>query len=339
MRLASSDRIDSMLYSSFYDIKREPFSLSPDPSFLYLTPTHREALAQMRYCIEARRGFAVLTGEVGTGKTTLLRALLDSIGSTVVTAYVLNPPQTRGELYAFLASELGLSLNGSETWLLRIHRFLLKQRRAAKTVVALFDEAQNIPIEVLEEIRLLTNLETADSKLLQVILAGQPELDRLIDSDGLRALRQRIALRHSLLPVKREEIAQYISSRLSNAGAGRMPFDREACYAVHTYSKGIPRLINSICEGSLIAGFVADQATIDARMVAEVARDARIIPASEARQTSRRKIAVTGAATALIAMSIVYATVPSASAVVRSYFFLFWHAGSNLLGALEKFVS
>lgn len=314
-----------MLYSSFYDINRDPFSLSPDPAFMLLTPSHREALAQMRYTVEARRGFAVLTGEVGTGKTTLLRSLLGSIGPNIVTAYIFNPPKTRGELYVSLASELGLSLNGSETWHVQIHDFLIENARLGKTVIALFDEAQLIPVDVLEEIRLLTNLETSDAKLLQVILAGQPELDTIIDSDRLRALRQRIALRHSLEPLSQHETISYIAGRLRLAGARRMVFNPAACRAVHEYSQGIPRLINSLCESSLIAGFVADKPSIDAQVVAQVARDAHLVPATRKPRRFGRFIAPLIAVATIVAVWAIILKEPSLSNKLNSFVSTVWN--------------
>jgi general secretion pathway protein A len=318
-----------MLYSNFYGINRDPFSLSPDPAFMLLTPSHREALAQMRYTVEARRGFAVITGEVGTGKTTLLRSLLGSIGPNVITAYILNPPRTRGELYTALASELGIHVNGSETWLIRTHDYLIEQARQGRTVVALFDEAQLIPTEVLEEIRLLTNLETAEAKLLQVILAGQPELDTIIDSDSLRALCQRIALRHALEPLSRSETMAYIAGRLRLAGANRMLFDRAACDAVHEYSKGIPRLINSLCETSLIAGFVAERPKIDVRIVAQAARDAHLKVEPKRTRNYRRVVASIFAVATIAALSVLILRVSSVSTAIQSLV----HAVLNYVGA------
>jgi general secretion pathway protein A len=260
-----------VVYSSFYNLRREPFSLSPDPGFIYMAPTHREAMAQLAYTVQARKGLAVLTGEVGTGKTTLMRNLLESVGDDVRTAYVLNPPRTRTELFAALASEFALAPASPEAWNLTLHNFLIDAFRNGKTVVALFDEAQEIPREVLEEIRLLTNLETANTKLLQVILAGQPELDAILDSNDMRALRQRIALRYSLSSLTPDETVQYILKRLKRAGADRSPFELQACLAIHDYAAGIPRVINLLCDQCLLSGYVADKRAIDARIVKSVA--------------------------------------------------------------------
>ncbi len=265
-----------MLYESFYHLDREPFSLSPDPSFLYLTPDCAEAFAELIYVVGERKGFAVLTGEVGTGKTMLLRALLESVGPEVRTAYLLNPPRTCSELYAGLASELGLKLEGRDTWTLALQRYLLEAYQNGAIVVALFDEAQALSVEVLEEIRLLTNLETSSDKLLQVILAGQPELDTMLESNTLRALRQRIVMRHRLKPLGSWDTVQYIARRMRVAGADLLPFDGQACLAIYRYSRGIPRLINLLCHNSLLGGYAAEKPLIDAAIVEAAAQEAHL---------------------------------------------------------------
>ncbi len=265
-----------MLYESFYHLDREPFSLSPDPAFLYLTPDWAEALAELIYVVGERKGFAILTGEVGTGKTMLLRALLESVGPEVRTAYLLNPPRTTKDLYAALASELGLQRRSRDTWTLTLQRYLLEAYRSGAIVVALFDEAQALSAEVLEEVRLLTNLETSSDKLLQVILAGQPELDTMLESNTLRALRQRIVLRHRMQPLGSWDTVQYIARRMRVAGADLLPFDGNACLAVYRYSGGIPRLINMLCHNSLLAGYAAGQPLIDAAIVESAALEAHL---------------------------------------------------------------
>jgi general secretion pathway protein A len=271
------------IYESFYNLRREPFSLTPDPHFMYLTPNHREALAQLHYTVQSRKGFAVLTGEVGTGKTTLLRGLLESGPAGARFAYVFNPPRTRLELYSALAMEFGLDLKSADGQLfVQLQRFLVDSYRENRTVVAIFDEVQDLPRDVLEEIRLLTNLETASTKLLQVILAGQPEFDTTLDSHQLRALRQRVVLRYSLLPLALEETIQYIGTRLQIAGADRSPFDLSACRAVQRYSGGTPRLINLICDNALLVGYASGKRTIDVSIIESVAADVRL-PDSDGR--------------------------------------------------------
>ena len=182
------------IYEAYYHCRREPFSLSPDPSFLYAAEPHREALAQLRYLVQERKGFAVVTGEVGTGKTMLLRSLIESVGPRVQTGYVFNPPRTIGALYDSIGYELGIALNGEANPAAVLNRHLLSVYENGGTVVMIFDEAQSLTIQLLEEIRLLTNIETSSTKLAQVVLAGQPEFDAMIDSTELRALRQTAGL-------------------------------------------------------------------------------------------------------------------------------------------------
>jgi type II secretory pathway predicted ATPase ExeA len=267
------------VYEAFYHCRREPFSLSPDPNFLYAAEPHREALAQLRYLVQERKGFAVLTGEVGTGKTMLLRSLIESVGPKVQTSYVFNPPRTIGALYDSIGYELGIRLNGvaNPSAVLNLH--LLSVYENGGTVVMIFDEAQSLSIKVLEEIRLLTNIETSSTKLAQVILAGQPEFDTMIDSIELRALRQRLVFRFSLTPLNLSDTECYIGARLAAAGAERSPFTLRACAAVHRYSSGVPRLVNVICDNALLGGYATDTKTIDEDQIVAAAADLRLISA------------------------------------------------------------
>lgn len=255
------------IYEAYYDCRSEPFSLSPDPRFLYLSPTHREALAQLRYVVEMRKGFAVLTGEVGLGKTILLHSLLERVGPQVRTAYIFKPPRSVPELYATIANDLELGLGGAVSAIIRLNEYLLDVFHAGGTVALIFDEAQHLPIHVLEEIRLLSNLEAPDAKLLQVILAGQPELDRLLDKPELRALHQRVVMRHSLAPLALEDTIEYIANRVRIAGAKQSPFTRDACRSVHRLSRGVPRLINLICDKAMLSSYASDSPQIDRRCV------------------------------------------------------------------------
>jgi general secretion pathway protein A len=264
------------VYESYYGCVREPFSLSPDPGFLFAAAPHREALAQLRYLIEERKGFAVVTGEVGTGKTMLLRTVIESVGSHVQTGYVFNPPPTTPALFAAIAEELGLSLEGVANPAMALNRHFLSTYETGGTVVLIFDEAQALPIDVLEQIRLLTNIETPRAKLVQVILAGQSELDPLIDSTELRALRQRLVFRYALAPLDQKDTHSYIAARMAAAGASRSPFTEAACESVHRYSGGIPRLINVICDNALLSGYAAETRTIDAELIDEAASDLKI---------------------------------------------------------------
>jgi len=201
------------IYEAYYNCRSEPFSLSPDPRFLYLSATHREALAQLRYVVEMRKGFAVLTGEIGLGKTILLRTLLEQVGPKIHTAYIFKPPRSVRELDATIANDLELDVSGTRSTIFRLSEYLLQVFREGGTVAVIFDEAQQLPVEVLEEIRLLSNFEAPDAKLLQVILAGQPELEQLLEIPNLRALRQRIVMSHSLAPLGLEDTANYIANR------------------------------------------------------------------------------------------------------------------------------
>jgi general secretion pathway protein A len=277
------------VYEAYYGCRREPFSLSPDPSFLYAAPPHREALAQLRYLVQERKGFAVVTGEVGTGKTMLLRSLMESVGPKVHTGYVFNPPRTSQALYEAIADELGISLSGTANPTTQLNRYLLSAYEKGETVAMIFDEAQSLPSELLEEIRLLTNLETSSAKLLQVILAGQTEFDAMIDSVELRALRQRLVFRYSLTPLGPSDTVRYIAARLVAAGADASPFTLKACRTVHHYSSGIPRLINVVCDNAMLAGYASDCPVIDEKQVEEVAGDLRLLNAPSVRRKSARQ--------------------------------------------------
>jgi general secretion pathway protein A len=268
------------IYETYYNCRSEPFSLSPDPRFLYLSPSHREALAQLQYLVELRKGFAVLTGEVGLGKTTLLRTLLEHLGSQVRSGYIFNPPRSVAELYAAIGDELNVNLDGLASPVITLNRLLTEIFRRGETVALIFDEAQRLPIEVLEEIRLLSNLESSDSKLLQVILAGQPELDTLLETPQLRALRQRVVMRYSLAPLGMEDTISYIATRVRVAGAERSPFLLDACRSIYRLSGGVPRLINLICDNALLSSYAADRPQVDRKCVEAVARELRIDPSA-----------------------------------------------------------
>jgi general secretion pathway protein A len=267
------------VYETYYHCRREPFSLSPDPSFLYAAEPHREALAQLRYLVQERKGFAVVTGEVGTGKTMLLRSLIESVGPKVQTGYVFNPPRTIGALYDSIGYELGITLTGEANPAAILNRHLLSAYENGGTVVMIFDEAQSLSIQLLEEIRLLTNIETSSTKLAQVVLAGQPEFDAMIDSTELRALRQRLVFRYSLAALSAVDTERYIAARLGFAGAHRSPFTLKACDAIHRYSGGVPRLVNVICDNAMLAGYATDSLTIDEEQIGDAAADLRLISA------------------------------------------------------------
>jgi len=270
------------MYKAFYSLKRNPFEITPDPSFLFPTGRHNEALAALYYGVRRRKGFVVLTGEVGTGKTLLLRCLLQSLkqNNDVAYAYVFNGRLSPVEFLQYIVSDLGLpgtSKNKGEL-LLQIAHYVISRSQKNLTTVLVVDEAHHLSSEILEEIRLLTNLETADEKLLQILLVGQPELDDKLDSPGLRQLKQRVALRSRLVPLDSEETKGYIQRRLYLAGSPYPAalFPPETIAAVYQHSRGLPRLINTICENALIAGYARQMRSISPDIIDDIAADFRL---------------------------------------------------------------
>ena len=246
------------MYEEFYGLAAPPFSITPDPRYLFLSRRHREAYEHMLFGITERKGFIQITGEVGAGKTTLCRALIDELRDHADTALVLNPVMSGVQLLRTLLRELGLSDRGNDRTRLtqRLNDHLLERAHAGRDVVAFIDEAQDCSSELLEELRLLSNLETDDRKLLQMVLIGQPELRATLDRPELRQLRQRILVRYHLGPLDRDETEAYIVHRLSVAGSnGRPTFTRAAIGAIHRAAHGVPRLINAIGDHTLLAGY------------------------------------------------------------------------------------
>jgi general secretion pathway protein A len=251
------------MYTAFYGLREKPFSLTPDPRFLFLSASHREALAHVLYGIEQGEGFIALTGEVGTGKTTLCRTLLQKVDGETEVAFVFNPTLTGVELLQVISSEFGLAVEGRTRAELtdQLNQFLLDTNRAGRRALLIVDEAQNLAPATLEEIRLLSNLETSTSKLLQILLFGQPELDEMLDSRELRQLRQRITVRWALEPLTAAEAGEYIRHRLQVAAQRDCDlFDARAIRAIRKRSNGIPRLINVLCDRALLIGY-ADRKT------------------------------------------------------------------------------
>jgi type II secretory pathway predicted ATPase ExeA len=246
------------MYKSFFGLRVLPFGASPDPRFLFLRPQIREALACLQYGIAARRGFVVLTGEVGTGKTTLLKTVLDTFATgRIATAYVFNPRLDVLDFFEFLLTDFGIppTTRTKSAMLLQLNSWLIERYRAHQLSAIVVDEAQNLSWELLEEIRLLTNLETSSEKLVQIVLSGQPELEEKLYHPSLRQLRQRIALWCRTHPLTNEETQSYIEERLRIAGATGQIFLPEAAELVYHYSKGIPRIINLLCEHTLIFAY------------------------------------------------------------------------------------
>ena len=270
------------MYKIFFGLKRNPFEISPDPYFLFPTDRYNEALASIYYGIRRHKGFVVLTGEVGTGKTLMVRCLLELLTRQQISfANVFNPMLSGLEFLRYVSDDLGLKpVDHSKTSLLRtLNEFLIARYRKGLTTVLIVDEAQLLLPEVLEEIRLLTNLETSEQKLLQILLVGQPELEPRLDSAQLRQLKQRIALRCRLEPLEEQETRNYIFQRLRRAGmsdGGESVFPAEAIHAVHQYSRGIPRLINTLCENSFVIAFARQQRCVTQAMVREVSADFRL---------------------------------------------------------------
>jgi len=270
------------MYKAFYNLKRNPFEITPDPSFLFPTGRHNEALAALYYGVRRRKGFVVLTGEVGTGKTLLLRCLLQSLKQSkdVAYAYLFNGRLSSIEFLQYIVSDLGLpgtSKNKGEL-LLQIAHYVVSRSQQNLTTVLVVDEAHHLSWEILEEIRLLSNLETADEKLLQILLVGQPELDDKLDSPDLRQLKQRIALRSHLVPLDSDETKGYILRRLLLAGSPYPSalFPPETIAAVYQHSQGLPRLINTICENALIAAYARQMRSVSPDIIDDIATDFRL---------------------------------------------------------------
>src|SRR5271163_920711 len=265
------------MYKNFFGLKENPFNVNPDPRFLFLTQQIEEALAGLMYGIQTRKGFITLTGEVGTGKTTLINRLLDWLHQRRVrTAFLFNSRMNSNHLFDFILAEFEItceSRNKSQQ-LMRLNQWLLDRFRAGETTVLIVDEAQNLTYPVLEEIRLLTNLETSTDKLLQIVLSGQPELEEKLKLPQLRQLRQRITLRCKTTPLTTEQTFDYIAERLRIAGATGNPiFGKEAVETIHVYSLGIPRVVNLLCEHALVNSYVEQQRVVTAKIVEDVARE------------------------------------------------------------------
>ncbi|MFX0200357.1 MAG: ExeA family protein, partial [Candidatus Hodarchaeota archaeon] len=263
------------MYTKFYNLKEKPFNLTPDPRFLFLGETHREALAHLVYAVRERKGFMVMSGEVGTGKTTLLHALLRKLDASTKTVFIFNPILEAKDFFKFVCFDLGIQAKDQTKGdlLLEIYRFLVESYREQRSVVMIIDEAHNLTPSLMEEIRLLSNFETATDKLIQIILVGQPELNVTLNLPECRQLKQRISLWFYINPLNKKETDQYIRSRLLKAGMETPCFKQNAVDEIFRFSKGIPRLINILCDNSLTIGYATDKKKIDKYIIDEVIDD------------------------------------------------------------------
>ncbi|MEE3328544.1 MAG: AAA family ATPase [Myxococcota bacterium] len=295
------------MYTAFYGLREKPFSLTPNPRFLYLTDAHKEALAHLLYGLEEGEGFIVLSGEVGTGKTTLCRSLLERIETETELAILFNPSENARELLQSINEEFGLPVEGlSRRQLLSsLNRFLLECNSQGRRVVLIIDEAQNLSLGTLEQVRLLSNLETAANKLIQIILLGQPELDDKLDSNELRQLRQRVSVRWRLEPMDASETGRYIQHRLDVASeASRSILTKGAMSEIHRRTGGVPRLVNALADRTLLAGFAAGRLRLGPRWVRQAAREIPGVRQSGSSLGASR-VWVPGAAAAALALAMV----------------------------------
>jgi len=264
------------MYCDFYKLTERPFNVTPDPKFLYLNARYREAIASLHYGITQRKGFITLIGEAGTGKTTLLKKLLDELDPKTRTVFIFNTNVSFEEILEYIFAEFDLPVhNGKKLYMLqRLNTFLLNELQTGGNVALLIDEAQDLEFSVLEDLRLLSNLETAKEKILQIVLSGQPELGQKLSNPVLRQLRQRIGINCRLLPLSREEISEYIRFRLQAAGCPDLKlFTREAEDQVYRFSHGIPRLVNVVCDNALVIGYALGRQRIAAELITEAAAD------------------------------------------------------------------
>lgn len=261
------------MYERFYELRERPFALSPDPDYLYPSRVHREALDYLRYGLESQAGFVVITGEIGSGKTTLLQTLLRGLDSQTTVGRIVNTMLEPRELLETIMIDFGLDPSGkSKPLILRdLAQYLVDQRLAGRMVLLVIDEAQNLTLAALEELRMLSNLETEKSKLLQIVMVGQPNLREKLNAPELEQLRQRITVSYHLMPLDADETANYINHRLRRAAVGApLEFPREATDAIHGRSRGVPRIVNVICDAALVFGYAEERRDVNLELVQEV---------------------------------------------------------------------
>ncbi len=265
------------MYEKFYGFKERPFEITPDPKYVYLSEIHQEALAYLQFAVREGKGFSVITGEAGTGKTTLVHMLLSKLEDHIRTCYIFNPILDRSDFLNYICDDLGIESEGMRSRgqsLAALHNFLLDRFGRNEKVFLIIDEAQSMEPGLLQEVRLLTNLETSKNKLLHVILLGQPELDKTLDEPRFRPLKQRISVRYHLTHLSPRETREYINHRLKRAGSRSLTiFDSAAISEIYRYAKGIPRLINIVCDNALLTGFSREQNRIGKEIIREVIGD------------------------------------------------------------------
>jgi len=273
------------VYCTHFGLTREPFNVTPDPSFLYLSASHQAALGKLIYGIRRRRGFVVLTGEVGTGKTTLLQCLLEELNDGHTrSALLCDLTGDPRDLLRSLCQDIGLTLpkvTDIQDYLIPLNEFLLESYQKGDNVAVIIDEAQNLSTEVLERVRLLSNFETRQDKLLQIILVGQPELGNRLNEPELRQLKQRVALRHHLNPLSLSECEEYIAKRLEISGTTASLFTNSAIRTVYSYSSGVPRLINILCDNGLLSAYTLRKRSVEPAMIEEIAQDLHLTVAPQ----------------------------------------------------------
>ena len=265
------------MYTHYFGLKEKPFSIAPDPRYLYMSALHQEALAHLLYGVSSDGCFILLTGDVGAGKTTVCRCLLEQLPENCDLALILNPKLNAMELLASICDELEIVVTGRKisvkTYIDRLNRYLLAAHGRGRITALLIDEAQNLSIDTLEQLRLLTNLETSKQKLLKIILLGQPELQQLLDQEAVAQISQRITSRYHLFPLASQEVSAYVEHRLSVAGGRRRLFSEAALRRVAKLSRGIPRLINLLCDRALLGAYVEEKDQVDLRTVNQAARE------------------------------------------------------------------
>ena len=266
------------MYTSFFNLRENPFSLTPDPRYLYLSPQHRAAMNHLIYGIHEKKGFILITGGIGTGKTTICRSIIKKLDPSVQTALILNPFLSDIELLETILQEFGIPFDGPErtkkNFIDAMNGFLLKNFTAGRNAVVFIDEAQNLPRATLEQIRMLSNLETEQEKLIQIVLVGQPELQEILASPTLRQINDRIMLRYHLEPINRENVRHYIEHRLSVAGVdGQLSFDDGAFEKIYEFSRGYPRRINAICDRALLVAYTENSRHIEKETILNAMND------------------------------------------------------------------